>query len=199
MQESEKRTISIIIIIALFIGAAVVFFTMTWPMLNQVLASNRELAQAKAEYQKQARAVQLAKTIVDQYKNLTDVNQMVSLTMPRTEELYNVLVQLNKISEDSGLIIQSISLQKSSTGTTHPTSSTQVLLKTPQQMSLTLSLNGTYEAFKTWLEAIETNIRLMDVTNISLAGTSSLLTGRETNPTIDFFNYKVTINIYYQP
>jgi len=112
MKESEKRTISIIIILALFIGAAIVFFTMTWPMFDQVLKDNRNLALAKAEYQKQAEAVRLAKTIVDQYKNLTDVNQMISLTMPRSEELYNAIVQLNKISEDSGLSIQSIALQK---------------------------------------------------------------------------------------
>jgi len=203
MKESEKRTISIIIILALFIGAAIVFFTMTWPMFDQVLKDNKNLALAKAEYQKQAEAVRLAKTIVDQYKNLTDVNQMISLTMPRSEELYNAIVQLNKISEDSGLSIQSIALQKISSATTASSktssASSQSLLKSPQQVALTLSLNGTYESFKTWLEAVETNIRLMDITNISFSGVKTTPTERGSGAGFNFFNFSVALNLYYQP
>ncbi len=203
MKESEKRTISIIIILALFIGAAIVFFTMTWPMFDQVLKDNKNLALAKAEYQKQAEAVRLAKTIVDQYKNLTDVNQMISLTMPRSEELYNAIVQLNKISEDSGLSIQSIALQKISSATTASSktssASSQSLLKSPQQVALTLSLNGTYESFKTWLEAVETNIRLMDITNISFSGAKTTPTERGSGAGFNFFNFSVALNLYYQP
>ncbi len=203
MKESEKRTISIIIILALFIGAAIVFFTMTWPMFDQVLKDNKNLALAKAEYQKQAEAVRLAKSIVDQYKNLTDVNQMISLTMPRSEELYNAIVQLNKISEDSGLSIQSIALQKISSATTASSktssASSQSLLKSPQQVALTLSLNGTYESFKTWLEAVETNIRLMDITNISFSGVKTTPTERGSGAGFNFFNFSVALNLYYQP
>jgi len=202
MKESEKRTISIIIILALFIGAAIVFFTMTWPMFDQVLKDNRNLALAKAEYQRQVEAVRLAKTIVEQYKNLTDVNQMISLTMPRSEELYNAIVQLNKISEDSGLSIQSIALQKIASATTAPskTSSTssQSLLKSPQQLALTLSLNGTYESFKTWLEAVETNIRLMDITNISFSGVKATPTEIGGDAGFNFFKFSVALNLYYQ-
>ena len=203
MKESEKRTISIIIILALFIGAAIVFFTMTWPMFDQVLKDNRNLALAKAEYQRQVEAVRLAKTIVEQYKNLTDVNQMISLTMPRSEELYNAIVQLNKISEDSGLSIQSIALQKISSATTASSktssASSQSLLKSPQQVALTLSLNGTYESFKTWLEAVETNIRLMDITNISFSGVKATPTERGGDAGFNFFNFSVALNLYYQP
>jgi len=195
MKEITKRNISIIFIVILFGATIIIFFLLTWPALTKIFDLNYNLNQIKNEYEKQNRAVQLAKSIIEQYKNLNDVNQMISLTMPRTEELYNVLVQLNKISENSGLIIQNLSLQKSTPTSISTSTNQQELIKSMQTIIITLSLNGTYESFKTWLEAIETNIRLMDITSITFAS----LTYGEKSGGANFFNFKVNLNLYYQP
>jgi len=65
-------------------------------------------------------------------------------------------------------------------------------------VALTLSLNGTYESFKTWLEAVETNIRLMDITNISFSGVKTTPTERGSGAGFNFFNFSVALNLYYQ-
>ena len=196
MKESTKRNLSLILIIVFFIVAFVVFFNYTWPALLKVLDANDKLKVVKQNYAKQLQSLQMAKQIIDQYKNLTNVNQTISLTLPKSEEIYNVITQLNKISQNSGLLLQSISLQRSaSTSQTTSTTKTESLLNKPQTITLTLNLVGTYEAFKTWLEAIETNIRLMDITNINFSGVLS----SEKSTTANIFNYRVTLNTYYQP
>jgi Tfp pilus assembly protein PilO len=196
MKESTKRNLSLILIIVFFIVAFVVFFNYTWPALLKVLDANDKLKVVKQNYAKQLQSLQMAKQIIDQYKNLTNVNQTISLTLPKSEEIYNVITQLNKISQNSGLLLQSISLQRSaSTSQTTSTTKTESLINKPQTITLTLNLVGTYEAFKTWLEAIETNIRLMDITNINFSGVLS----SEKSTTANIFNYRVTLNTYYQP
>lgn len=196
MKESTKRNLSLILIIVFFIVAFVVFFNYTWPALLRVLDANDKLKVVKQNYAKQLQSLQMAKQIIDQYKNLTNVNQTISLTLPKSEEIYNVITQLNKISQNSGLLLQSISLQRSApTSQTTSTTKTESLLNKPQTITLTLNLVGTYEAFKTWLEAIETNIRLMDITNINFSGVLS----SEKSTTSNIFNYRVTLNTYYQP
>jgi Tfp pilus assembly protein PilO len=196
MKESTKRNLSLILIIVFFIVAFVVFFNYTWPALLKVLDANDKLKVVKQNYAKQLQSLQMAKQIIDQYKNLTNVNQTISLTLPKSEEIYNVITQLNKISQNSGLLLQSISLQRSaSTSQTTSTTKTESLLNKPQTITLTLNLVGTYEAFKTWLEAIETNVRLMDITNINFSGVLS----SEKSTTTNIFNYRVTLNTYYQP
>lgn len=196
MKESTKRNLSLILIIVFFIVAFVVFFNYTWPALLKVLDANDKLKVVKQNYAKQLQSLQMAKQIIDQYKNLTNVNQTISLTLPKSEEIYNVITQLNKISQNSGLLLQSISLQRSApTSQTTSTTKTESLINKPQTITLTLNLVGTYEAFKTWLEAIETNIRLMDITNINFSGVLS----SEKSTTANIFNYRVTLNTYYQP
>ncbi len=197
MKETTKRNLSLILVF--FLLALVVFFNFSWPALLKTIDLNDSLKFAKDEYARQTKSVQLAKQIVDRYKNLTNVNQMISLSLPKTDELYNVLVQLQRTSADSGLLIQNITI-KMPTASSSQTSGTAAakessLIKPTQTINLDLSLIGTYESFKTWLNAVETNIRLMDVASINF---TSVLSG-EKSTTTNLFNYRVNLNVYYQP
>lgn len=203
MQETTKRTFSLILIIVFFLVSLIVFFNYTWPALLKVLDLNDALKIVKEEYAKQSKSLQLAKEIINQYKNSSNINQMVSLTLPKTDELFNVLAQLDKISNESGILIQSITVKTpSSSSTSSSPSSSNVstasqkasLINPVQSISMELSMVGTYESFKTWLNAIETNIRLMDITSINIAGVA---TSEKTSS--NFFNFRVTLNVYYQP
>ncbi len=191
MKETSKRNISLIIVILIFGVALVVFFSLSWPNLTKVFDLNSQLNETKKEYTNQSQAVQLAKSVIEQYKNLNDVNQAVSLIMPKTDELYNVIVQLNKISESSGLSIQDLSLKEENSSATQKQ---QGLIKPAKILTLNITLLGNYESFKTWLEAIETNMRLMDIKSISFSGT----TLSEKTTTSNFFTFKVSLDIYYQ-
>ncbi|HOM33006.1 MAG TPA: hypothetical protein PK168_00145 [Candidatus Paceibacterota bacterium] len=195
MKETAKRNISLILVIVFFGAAMIVFFTLSWPNLTKVFDLNSVLNESKKEYEKQNQSLQLAKSIIEQYKNLNDVNQAVSLTMPKTDEIYNIIVQLNKIAESSGMSIEGLSLKEViNNNELDDSNNRQNLVKPYRTISINTSLNGSYESFKTWLELVETNIRLMDVKSVSFEGVN-LSSNKSIN---NFFNFNVNLDIYYQ-
>ncbi len=195
MKETAKRNISLILVIVFFGAAMIVFFTLSWPNLTKVFDLNSVLNESKKEYEKQNQSLQLAKSIIEQYKNLNDVNQAVSLTMPKTDEIYNIIVQLNKIAESSGMSIEGLSLKEViNNNELDDSNNRQNLVKPYRTISINTSLNGSYESFKTWLELVETNIRLMDVKSVSFEGVN-LSSNKLIN---NFFNFNVNLDIYYQ-
>ncbi|MCX8015990.1 MAG: hypothetical protein N2692_01660 [Patescibacteria group bacterium] len=200
MKETTKRNFSLILTIIFFLISVITFFNYTWPNLLKVLDLNDSLKLVKEEYARQSKSLQLAKDIINQYKNLSNVNQMISLTLPKTDELFNVLAQLDKISSESGILIQNITIKpplQSATSTATGVdggSAKASLINAVQSVNVDLSMVGTYESFKTWLNAIETNIRLMDVTSINFTG---VVASEKT--TTNIFNFRVNLNFYYQP
>jgi Tfp pilus assembly protein PilO len=195
MKETAKRNISLILVIVFFGAAMIVFFTLSWPNLTKVFDLNSVLNESKKEYENQNQSLQLAKSIIEQYKNLNDVNQAVSLTMPKTDEIYNIIVQLNKIAESSGMSIEGLSLKEViNNNELDDSNNRQNLVKPYRTISINTSLNGSYESFKTWLELVETNIRLMDVKSVSFEGVN-LSSNKSIN---NFFNFNVNLDIYYQ-
>lgn len=200
MKETTKRNFSLILTIIFFLISLIAFFNYTWPALLRVLDLNDSLKLIKEEYTRQNKSLQIAKDIINQYKNLSNVNQMISLTLPKTDELFNVVAQLEKISSESGILIQNITIKpplQSATSTAASASaggSKESLISSVQSINVDLSMVGTYESFKTWINAIETNIRLMDITSINFTG---MVASEKTSTNI--FNFRVNLNFYYQP
>lgn len=199
MKEITKRNFSLILIIVFFVISSIVFFNYTWPSLLKVLDLNDSLKIVKEEYARQSKSLQIAKDIINQYKNLSNVNQMISLSLPKTDEFFNVLAQLDKISSESGMLIQNITVKPpiqsaTSTASSGGGSPKESLITSIQSVNVDLSMVGTYESFKTWLNAIETNIRLMDVNSINFTG---VVVSEKT--TTNIFNFRVNLNFYYQP
>ena len=191
MKETAKRNISLILVIVFFGAAMIVFFTLSWPNLTKVFDLNSVLNESKKEYEKQNQSLQLAKSIIEQYKNLNDVNQAVSLTMPKTDEIYNIIVQLNKIAESSGMSIEGLSLKEViNNNELDDSNNRQNLVKPYRTISINTSLNGSYESFKTWLELVETNIRLMDVKSVSFEGVN-LSSNKLINNFFNFFQNNI--------
>jgi len=195
MKETAKRNISLILVIVFFGAAMIVFFTLSWPNLTKVFDLNFTLNKTKKEYENQNQSLQLAKSIIEQYRNLNNVNQAISLTMPKTNEVYNIIVQLNKIAESSGMSIEGLSLKEViNNNELDDSNNRQNLVKPYRTISINTSLNGSYESFKTWLELVETNIRLMDVKSVSFEGVN-LSSNKSIN---NFFNFNVNLDVYYQ-
>ena len=177
MNYTTKRNISLIIVVILIGISLGVFFGIDWPAFKKI---------GELQYE----AVQIAKSIINQYKSLAGVSQTISLSIPREAEVQNVLSQINKISIQAGLTTQSINFEN----ITIPQSKKETLVKNNQITRVDTSLLGSYESFKTWLSAIESNIRLMDVQSVSFSGIAS----SEGTKNQGIFNFKVSLNVYYQ-
>jgi len=190
MKYTTKRNISLVIVVILIIAALGVFFGLDWPAFKKIGELNGKISQEKSQYEEQYEAVQIAKSIINQYKSLTGVSQTISLSVPREAEIQNVLAQINKIAIQSGLTTQSVNFEN----ITVAQSKKETLVKNNQITRVDISLLGSYESFKTWLSAIESNIRLMDVQSISFSGIAS----SEASKNQGIFNFKASLNVYYQ-
>lgn len=190
MKYTTKRNISLVIVVILIIAALGVFFGLDWPAFKKIGELNGKISQEKSQYEEQYEAVQIAKSIINQYKSLTGVSQTISLSVPREAEIQNVLAQINKIAIQSGLTTQSVNFEN----ITVAQSKKETLVKNNQITRVDVSLLGSYESFKTWLSAIESNIRLMDVQSISFSGIAS----SEASKNQGIFNFKASLNVYYQ-
>jgi len=179
----------------------VVFVIMpSWDVLNvdRVTLSYRQsaLEQAKSLNQK-------IEELNSQYTN-EELESVLSV-LPKQEELSALLIQLERLATGNGLIMESVNFSKieqppaAQESQPAPESENvtpdvgQITLQenptTPYKVLLvSLKLSGGYDAFKSYLQAVEKNLRLMDVTSLSLssAGTSQ-----------NFF-FTVNLRVYYQ-
>jgi len=190
MRYTTKRNLSLTLSVIFLAGALVVFFVLDWPIFKKIGELNKKINQEQTQYENQYKAVEVAKSIINQYKSLLSVSQTISLSIPRDPEVQNLLAQLENITTQSGLALQNINFEN--IGATLPQSQKDIV-KSYRTLRLTLGLLGNYESFKTWLGAIENNIRLMDVVKITFTGLSS-----EAQKTTGLFNFKVILNVYYQ-
>lgn len=189
MNYTTRRNISLLVSALLLIGALGVFFGLDWPAFAKVREVNKKIAQEQAQYNEQFQAVQTAKSIINQYRGLASVSQTISLSVPRGPEIQNVVAQIDNLAIASGLSVQSINFETPSVPTLKQKSSKN-LTQENRILKITLTLDGSYESFKTWLASAESNIRLMDIKNIAFAS----LGGANPNR----FSFKVGMEVYYQ-
>jgi Tfp pilus assembly protein PilO len=188
MKYTTRRNISLFIAGVLLIASISVFFGLDWPVLREIRELSSKLAQERVQYEEQFQAVQTAKSIINQYKTLTGVSQAISLSVPRGPEIQNVISQLDNLAVQSGLDVQNISFETPAVSSLGEQRGGIALEN--RILVVSLALSGSYQSFKTWLNAIESNIRLMDVKNISFSSFGGGV--------IDQFNFKVVLTSYYQ-
>ncbi|HOX21400.1 MAG TPA: type 4a pilus biogenesis protein PilO [Candidatus Paceibacterota bacterium] len=193
MKYTAKRNISLTLSLVVLILALVVIFVWTWPAFKEVGDLNKKINEEKSQYDTQYQAVQIAKSIIDQYKSLISVSQTISLSIPRGAEIQNLLAQLETITTQSGLSLQSINFENVGVSTPSSKKSAQNIVQSYKTLRLTLGLTGNYESLKTWLNAVESDIRLMDIVNIAFAGSTT-----DSQKNSGLFNFRVILNVYYQ-
>lgn len=161
------------------------------------------------------------KTLVDEAKkreqeyqdNLQEINKTLSM-IPSEQQLAGLLIQLETLAGGNGLVMEAVDFseaKKKMSVAQPPTMENEdnLIGKTASQaspaaavtpapdpykiLSINLKLSGGYDAFKKYLEALEKNVRLMDVTILSLSGRASQNEGGATS-----FSAGLGLNVYYQ-
>lgn len=193
MKYTARRNISLALSFVFLVLALIVIFVWAWPAFQEVGVLNKKINEEKSQYDTQYKAVQIAKSIIDQYKSLISVSQTISLSIPRGAEIQNLLAQLDNITTQSGLSLQSVNFENVGVLTSPSKQSAQNIIQSYKTLRLTLGLTGNYESLKTWLNAVESDIRLMDIINIAFAGLTS-----DSQKNSGLFNFKVMLNVYYQ-
>lgn len=207
MKQTTKRLSSTLIALLLLAAAFVVFFDLIKPEYSYVesLRSQDESEQALLANEKQL-ATQV-QWIISAYQSQTAEAQEVSLAMPVGQDTSEALAQIYGIAANSGLTIQNVAVSAQGSpassaealnGTgTGATSSVSAIVKPKGSLSFQMTGVGSYEALKTFLQGVENNIRVFDVTAININPVASI-NGTSAGTTQDLFTYTLTVVAYYQ-
>lgn len=153
------------------------------PAYDEVSALRGTLIAKQNLFEEKKQAVDKVESLIKQYQGAGRLQDVVSMSLPQSEEVSSVFNQLQAIAGTNGLSVQVFNVQPLSTKP-----SEKSLVKPLGTLRLSLRLAGNYNAFKEFVRGLETNIRAMDVVSIKV----------ESAGKGDFFMYTVVADTYYQ-
>ncbi len=165
-----------ILLILAAIGTAIFWTNPLWVSVGGLRGEKAELEGAVQRFQ------DLKKTrddILATYNaiNPADLARLEGL-LPKSENIGTLLINVEKLAGDSGVSLKQINIQSSTSGRDAPLPPREesekiegegapVLAVASRMLPLSFSVKGSFEAFRSFLEAVEKNLRLIDVETIS--------------------------------
>jgi|SRR3989344_6850662 len=188
MKTSAKRFFSLIGSLALLVATIFVFSALLRPAYREINQLRGDLASRSELLENQLRIVGEIGNLLDQYQSLAGTKEAISLALPNQEDYPTLMNQINALARTSGLNLSGVGinlLPYRQTATALEGSNVPVV----SVIQLNLTLRGSYQALKSFLGTLETNIRVMDLVSLSIA--PSQLGGQD-------YSFSVVVNAYYQ-
>ncbi len=189
MKASTKRILSIMMSVVLFVAAAVVYVKLVNPVYADIQKLRGEIQARENLLNQQTQAVNQIQNLIGQLQNqnITQFQEQIFLVLPTSESVPQVLNQYQAIAQASGLSNQSIGVNYLAI---KPAVSNIDLAKGIGTERFKLKLFGSYEAMKTFLQAIETNVRLTDLVSFNMS--------RIAQSGQNLFLNEIVVDSYYQ-
>jgi len=194
----SKITISLI---SLVLAAALVFFLVI-PFWSSVKVLKQELVSKKEEATKIEELLTKTQQLNQEYQEVSVDTEKIFLALPSEEDIPRLLVQFDSLAASNGLLFESIGFGeiaeeergKASRDETGQLSVSQAKRTVFSFLNLPLDVNisGSYEAFRLYVDALEKNIRSMDVNGIKF--TSQKVGQGELS---GIFNFGLLVDVYY--
>lgn len=202
MKQDTKRFSSIVIAVLIIVAALVVYFEFIVPAYATLETTKGQEESEQTLYGNEQQIVTQAQALLANYESESSSSQSVGLALPVGQDVSGALAQIYGIGASTGVTVQNtaISVQAVQSPTPSDGSDGQIasaattgsITKPLGTVTLQINGSGSYEAFKAFLQGLQTNIRLFDVSAISLQPAGAGIADQ------DLFNYSVTVVTYYQ-
>lgn len=205
MKQETKRLSSIIIAALIIVAALVVYFEFIIPAYTTLQSIKGQEESEATLYSNEQQVVSKVQSLLATYQNDASSSQAVAMALPVGPDVSGALAQIYGIATNANVTIQGaqISIQAVQTNaapaaaTVGAVAASGSIVKPVGTVSFQVTGSGSYESFKSFLQGLETNIRIFDVTAISLQPATIAATKTQAaNP--DMFNYTITVVTYYQ-
>lgn len=186
-----------IIILILILGFVSILFLLDFPVYNKVTFLSNEI-KAKEDLLEQIQEL-VAKTnqLKQIYEGRKNEINKVYYAIPFEEEVPNLIVQVEALVSENGLILetldftgQSNSKRKTARGSAQEEES--ISIESYKIFDIFLSVNGGYKSFTSFLKALESNVRLMDIKSIAFSSDDD-------EGVQGFFTFDIELKVYYLP
>jgi Tfp pilus assembly protein PilO len=205
MKQETKRLSSIIIAAIIIVVAVVVYFEFIVPAYTNLEAVKGQEESEQTLYANEQQIVSQGKALLATYQSEASSSQSVSLALPVGEDVAGALAQVYGIATNSDFTIQDIGVSVQAVAPQDDDAGAQIadaattgsVIKPTGTVSFQVAGTGSYESFKNFLQGLETNIRIFDVSAISLEPAAAGSTKTQ-GASADIFNYSITVVTYYQ-
>ncbi len=196
MKQSSKRLLSSVVALFFLGGTFLVFFNLVQPAYAELQHLRGEIKSRNDFIDQQQKVINQVKDLVAAYEGGAEVHEAVSLALPLEADIATAIGQLNGLLTVSNLSPRGFTASFSDAS---PASALADPLKElnsgvpVEKMGLItfkLRFSGQYADFKKFIGNLETNIRIMDVTEIALQPFEK--------PNKDAYAYDLTVVTYYQ-
>jgi Tfp pilus assembly protein PilO len=202
MKITTKLFSSTLLSLLLLVVAAIAFFELVQPEYATLMVLKGKEASEQQFLANEQKLVTQAQSLLSSYQSQSPSAQAVNLAMPIGQNSAQAIAQLYGLATNSGLVIQSIgvSLQSAPQNSASTAASSASSLVTPKgSITFQVVSSGSYESLKTFLQGLESNVRIFDVTGISIRPMTSVTTSGVSQVSVqDFYNYTITAVAYYQ-
>lgn len=155
--DKKKLIISIIILTAIVL--IVIFLIL--PQWARIKGLKSEIDNLKAELSQKTELLEKINDMISKYNELVSKVQKLDLTIPKEQEKPELIVQIESLAKENGLIVESLAFKE--------VNQKEGEAARYKILNISLGLSGTYQAFKNFLIALEQNIRIMDVQMINFS------------------------------
>ena len=175
IKKSQNIQLKIIFVryykIFIIIGAALIlffsYFFILKPKYEQVgIGGNYNLKAVKEEVNKREIFLKDLAELISRYQqiNTNDLSR-INQALPQGKDIAGLLVQLQNLAENNGLLLASVSVSDPTEPMAGKNGKAEI-----KQLSVNLSLigsqNNIYRQLKEFLDSLETNLRLFDVSAV---------------------------------
>lgn len=150
--------------VLLLIAVLIIYVELIKPAYSDIQKLRGEIQFRNNLIKEQNHAVNQVQNLISQLQNqdIVKFQEQISLVLPTTESVPQALSQYQAIAQASGLSIQSVGINslaiKPAVGLARGIGTNRFKLK----------LFGSYEAIRTFFQAIETNVRLADLVTFKI-------------------------------
>ena len=198
-----KGLVTIILLIAL---VAIVMF-LDLPAYNRVGFLGEEIEKYEQFLEEKEELLIKVSQLKQIYESREEEINKVYYVLPSLADIPNLIVQFEALASENGLILENLGFGKTeaakktggvswSTGAEGEDTIDRVQ-EGYQSLRMSLVLIGSYQSFKSFLKAIEHNIRLMDIRSISFSSAAEQEGEEEGTVGIPTYTFSVDLDVYY--
>jgi len=204
MKQETKRLSSIIIAALILAAALVVYFEFIVPAYTSLQLVKGQEESETTLYSNEQQVVSKVKSLLTTYQGDASSSQSVALALPVGPDISGALAQIYGIAANANATVQGTQISTQAVQavaapatTVGAAAATGAIVKPTGTASFQVAGSASYESFKSFLQGLETNIRIFDVTAISLQPAAIVATKTQA-ANADMFNYTITVVTYYQ-
>lgn len=161
---NSKLQLKDIVTIVCFLIAVAIVATLVFPKYQEVSRLNQKIERAKREIADREKQLNSMKEITEKITQYQDQFSQIEAALPQYPSVPVLFNFMKKTTEDNGLVLKKLSLGGEKTGEEQKTRVEKIDFK--------ISVAGSYPAFKNFLSAIQSNVRLIEVKNLNFSSPS---------------------------